>query len=241
MKRIFLLISVSVWVQWFAACAGSDVKNLANVALKEKYLLAVKDAEVAEASEISTSLTAIVPTNKELVWKTIGKEGYVKMVTWTSWDGYAASKGKEIPLSREIWVTAAPKVQDFCKKKEGFDASLTVLRLEQLLGLPPGNQKTRFVEFWIKPSDMFRPSPDAEITDTKAELDYPKGTKEDHKKWIESLKASSYGQEGYPWTRLGYTYDWGNPKSEVGLSEFVVKSGSKVFVESDVLNDEYCK
>ncbi len=27
---------------------------------------------------------------------------------------------------------------------------------------------------------------------------------------------------GYPWTRLGYTYDWGNPKNHVGLSEFVV-------------------
>jgi hypothetical protein len=28
---------------------------------------------------------------------------------------------------------------------------------------------------------------------------------------------------GYPWTRLGYTYDWGNPKTPVGLSEFVIR------------------
>ena len=28
---------------------------------------------------------------------------------------------------------------------------------------------------------------------------------------------------GYPWTRLGYTYDWGNPKTPVGLSEFVLR------------------
>lgn len=27
---------------------------------------------------------------------------------------------------------------------------------------------------------------------------------------------------GWPWTRLGYTYDWGNPKNHVGLSEFVI-------------------
>lgn len=28
---------------------------------------------------------------------------------------------------------------------------------------------------------------------------------------------------GYPWTRLGYTYDWGNPRSHVGASEFVIR------------------
>jgi len=28
---------------------------------------------------------------------------------------------------------------------------------------------------------------------------------------------------GYPWTQLGYTYDWGNSKNHVGLSEFVLK------------------
>ena len=28
---------------------------------------------------------------------------------------------------------------------------------------------------------------------------------------------------GYPWTRLGYSYDWGNPTNHVGLSEFVIR------------------
>ncbi len=41
---------------------------------------------------------------------------------------------------------------------------------------------------------------------------------------------------GYPWTRLGYTYDWGNPKNPVGLSEFVLridpnKNGGEVTVK----------
>jgi len=38
----------------------------------------------------------------------------------------------------------------------------------------------------------------------------------------------------YPWTGLGYTYDWGNPDNHVGLSEFVVNGkkadGSKISV-----------
>ena len=34
----------------------------------------------------------------------------------------------------------------------------------------------------------------------------------------------------FPWTRLGYTYDWGNSTSEIGLSEFVIKNNSQVTV-----------
>lgn len=38
-------------------------------------------------------------------------------------------------------------------------------------------------------------------------------------------------QGGYPWTRLGYTYDWGSRSSnKYGLSEFVIMPGSKVEV-----------
>ena len=45
------------------------------------------------------------------------------------------------------------------------------MRLEKLLGLPPNSGKTKFVEIWVRPQDLFRPSPDPEITDCVAELD----------------------------------------------------------------------
>jgi len=35
---------------------------------------------------------------------------------------------------------------------------------------------------------------------------------------------------GYPWTRLGYTYDWNPNSPEVGLSEYIVRGGSTVTV-----------
>jgi len=43
----------------------------------------------------------------------------------------------------------------------------------------------------------------------------------------------------YPWTRLGYTYDWGNPCHEVGLSEFVIKKDAEVIVEDIETVEEY--
>ena len=46
--------------------------------------------------------------------------------------------------------------------------------------------------------------------------------------------------EVYPWTRLGYAYDWGNPQSEVGLSEFVIKKGALVQIHAVTFIDDYC-
>ena len=33
------------------------------------------------------------------------------------------------------------------------------------------------------------------------------------------------------WTQLGYTYDWGNPYNEIGVSEFVVKPGTTIRID----------
>ena len=41
---------------------------------------------------------------------------------------------------------------------------------------------------------------------------------------------SSYFDGKYPWTRLGYTYDWADNGEEYGLSEFVVRKNSEVKV-----------
>jgi hypothetical protein len=87
---------------------------------------------------------------------------------------------------------------------------------------------------------MFRPSPDAEIDDSVAELEFPAGTSQDHMTWITDRMATSYGEGGYPWTRLGYTYDWNPDTPEVGLSEFVITKGSTVMVESVTAQHVYC-
>jgi len=43
-----------------------------------------------------------------------------------------------------------------------------------------------------------------------------------------------------PWTGLGYTYDWGNPDSEVGASEFILVPGAAYQVKRAVPTAEYC-
>ena len=205
--------------------------------------MAIKDAEIAEPEEIYRELTAIVEYNRSLVWK--GEQGHspVLMVTWTSWESYSDKKGQEMVIGQDVWVTAVPEIKNFLQRHQVHNLSL---RMEQLLGMLPGSGKAMFVELWVNPEDLFRPSPDPEISDHEAELEFPCSERflkvsEEHKNWFNSLKKKSYDKNGFPWTRLGYTYDWGNPDSEVGLSEFVIKKGATVEIHRVSLTEDYGK
>lgn len=202
------------------------------------YAAAVADAELAEADEISDGLVAITPDNPDLKFDDAGR---VLVVTWTSWDGYDVEVGQEVPLGVEVWVTPAPQLQTLCKGL-GLDGTDLDHRLEQLLGVPPDNGKDRVVQLWVPTDGLFRPSPDPEIDDDVAQLDFPEGTDQAHIDWFEAQRAKSYGEGGYPWTRLGYTYDYApDASSEVGLSEFVAREGTKAVVESIETQAEYCR
>lgn len=216
--------------------------------LWQRYADALQDAKVALPSEVSDELTPITPENENLVWDDTGR---VLMVTWTSYPGYDNQVGQETIIGRETWVTAVPELRDFCSDFHPTPEEPLALRLEQLLGLPPMVGKTRFVELWVDPDDIFRPTPDNEITDTVAQLIVPPpsafDSEEDYqfaRDWYNSqLAGQRYDDptQGYPWTRLGYTYDWGNPNSEVGLSEFVIKAKSPAKVERVSTTQDYCQ
>lgn len=203
------------------------------------YRAAVDDAAVPEQDEVADDLVAIVPGADNILED---PDGRVLMVTWTNWNGYDGLEGQMTTLGVEVWTTAAPHLQQFCRGLSAADDVALTQRLEQRLGLPPDNGKDRVVTFWAPPSAIFRPSPDLEIDDSVAALEFPAGTPQAHIDWIEGLREASYGDDGYPWTQLGYTYDWApGAESEVGESEFVIRAGTEVVVESVQSQAEYCK
>ena len=75
---------------------------------------------------------------------------------------------------------------------------------------------------------MAVPPPD--ITETEMTDAFSEEVDEDYKEWFDSNIISSYFDGKYPWTRLGYTYDWADNGEEYGLSEFVVRKNSEVKV-----------
>ncbi|MHC1743639.1 MAG: hypothetical protein AB9873_11490 [Syntrophobacteraceae bacterium] len=128
----------------------------------------------------------------------------------------------------------------------------TPKRIAKLLGLPPRKDYEILVELWVSPGDLFRPSADPDITDHEAEpaiktgeglwsfrsdqnpfaridetqlfLDYAGGSAVPFKTWYAET-ARHYDPLNWdaPWTRLGYTYDWGSARNHVGVSEFIVR------------------
>lgn len=57
--------------------------------------------------------------------------------------------------------------------------------------------------------------------------------------WFAENAEYSYNPHRYPWTGLGYTYDWADNGTEYGLSEFILKNGAEVTVERTYTNEEF--
>ncbi len=204
--------------------------------IQHAYDCAVKDASKAEISEISNSLHPI-NSKEDLVvahWARLPTE-----------DGSdALQAGNHFRPNWDIWVTLVPDFQKFCTSlpSEIKDTGKLTLRLEQLLGLPPNNGKVRIVHMRVHPADLFRPCPDPEVTDTHCGLKYPDGVTPEHRVWLNKIRSNTYSPpKAYPFTALGYTYDWGNSETNVGLSEYLIKQDSEVTVESVATTEEYCR
>lgn len=235
-----------------AAFLGGGCSGLGRLAqsshedLMVQYQAAVDDAETARPDEVFTGLQAVVDSNGGLHWQGDVGQSPVLAVTWTDWSGYDGKVGESMILGRDVWVTLVPELHRACRKLPQRHPKGVSRRLEQLLGLPPDDGRSRFVEIWVESEDLFRPCPDPEISDRECELDFPVSAYSQlnphYATWFENLIETTYGDGGYPWTRLGYTYDWGDsPRGEVGLSELIIRQGADVTVAAVYEDLEYCR
>jgi hypothetical protein len=293
MKKFFsivLLLSTLVFhlSPVLGACPGET--------LPDSYLAALADSSVATQDKISKHLIALVPfedqTNRTALcgdkpawqWDPTynGFPSRIKVVTFVSRQTYEQNykpnldkHAETFVLRKSLWVTVAPEMRNFFSRKIFKDAGQcppTAERVGQVLGLNPYSQGEVFIEMWIEPQYLFRPSADPAISDHEAEVatqlttghwffpsdpnpfmtlnDYNlykeaqwKNDAVTFKEWYTNRAQTIYtvapdACAPYPWTRLGYTYDWGEPHraKHEGLSEFVVRlepdvDGGAVVVE----------
>lgn len=158
----------------------------------------------------------------------------VSVVTWTD----AKYTRGEARLAKPVWVTLAPVVRDLCRQwSDGTEA-----RLEQLLGLPPENGYTHFVEMTVRAEDIWRPCPDPDISTERCGNQFPEKLDPVYLAWYARTLVSSYRlPDGYPFTGLGYTYDWNPETPRFGPAELVVGEGALVRITRVVSTREYCK
>lgn len=181
------------------------------------YTAAIQDAMKMEPGEFYEGIRTVTGDS-------------VVVVTWVSEDKLKYYKSNlENDTAKSIkgfdaWVTIVPDVIDYCVARKFGKTDSASLRLRQLLGLPPDNQNTHFVELKVRTRDLYRPTPDPK-TESVAGFLQDNEVKGDscYRNWYQAnLNSSFMGRDKFPWNRLGYSYDWGNPYSEIGLSEFVI-------------------
>ena len=255
-RNVFLLLLSLMLV---AACkkedepiytpSGPDMHTL-----KKQYNLAVLDAKVAEPFEIFRSLTAVINYGDSaagqgnLVWSADSAGRWrVLVISWmkqsstTYWPVGQTFKTSNNQAYMS-WITTAPQMLDFLKKNTFRDSMQLHLRIAQVLGMPPDTKNNFFVEYWVYPENLFRPTPDPEITDHEADLFFPSWISQKHRSWFLNEIQNKYDTSttsAFPWTRLGYTYDWADPLHPVGMSEFVVDTSSTVTVSRVMSSWQY--
>ena len=142
-------------------------------------------------------------------------------------------------IDGDVWVFTEEEI--YAWGQQNGMAEDMELRMEQLIGLPPQDGKTHFSVLRVDPADLYRPSRDNEIDDALSQLTFPENVTEEYKAWFTENAEYSYNPHRYPWTGLGYTYDWADNGTEYGLSEFILKNGAEVTVEKTYTNEEFFK
>jgi hypothetical protein len=222
--------------------------------LRQRLDAAIEDAKKPQPDEVINKLWALTPNNPKI--KTRERNGKTEflMVSWK----YVKNPNEDWRSGTKIidyqtWLTAFPEVKEFCNQCKGIGINIPgnimlSLRLQQYLGLilNRNSNKTHFVEMWVKGEDLSRPCINPEINNSSCKI-LPVPVPKTNSVLYEIYKNSYTNdkKEYYPWTGLGYTYDWGNPqKPYVGASEFLINPTPAKPVEVEVVSVtptlEYC-
>jgi hypothetical protein len=107
----------------------------------------------------------------------------------------------------------------------------------------------------LKASNLFRPCIDPRVTASTCSPGpfpgrLPDFIPEPHRTWIYGQYYGAYAiarPDEYPWTSLGYTFDWAPDESgrarfmKFGESEFVVPQGAQIEItQKPVRTEDYC-
>ncbi len=201
-------------------CAGC--RQAAAPSNEELWAAAMTDAVFSEDDEIQ-ELVVLTKEDPLVIWDDAGER--VLLLTWHNYPEPCAA-GSSLPAGTgDVWATSLGEMCYWYQRHHG-EVRDWDLRFAQLLGVHADEGYTRFTAFWVKPEDVFRPAYRSDVTEQMAN-GYDKVTDPDYKAWFDQTILWSYFESDYPWTRLGYTYDWSGGASTYGLTEFVVAEGGQ--------------
>jgi len=200
------------------------------------YTQAVKDAMTIEPEEILPVLK--LTKDNDLV--TLNDKNEVLLVTWHKYpDSYLA--GQQVTLKYgAVWTFTDKEMVRWYKSNENGVSDWN-LRFKELIGLPPDSKYTHFTAMWVPIDKIKRPAYSCEVRNDVTNVKFAENVDKNFMQWFDSNIVTSYFEDAYPWTRLGYTYDWADNGTEYGLSEFLVEKGATARVEFTYSTQDFIK
>lgn len=215
---------------------GSVVSNVINVVIgwviiRQSHIplhLKIYRYRIKDHTQSGKDLGEVFTEVNELLCES-NSEGRVLLCTWHNYpDSYP--EGKDVTIEwGYVWMFTDKEIASY--KDELKKSKDPETRLKQLIGLPPDCDYTTVTGFWVSPENVIRPAYRTEVDSGKMTTSFDENVDADFKKWFDGNIIDSYFDDFYPWTRLGYTYDWADNDSEYGLTEFLVSDKAEVKVE----------
>lgn len=235
----FFGTGLSVWL--LAACASLQLQG---VDPQANYHAAISDSAVASPAKV-------------MPLRPLPQGDMVTVVSWVVAQRVPCA-ASDLPCDMKLgkdpmWVTLAGEIQASCRSWQLRGDALR-RRLEQLLGLPmdppPQYRKAMIVEMQVPRPQLQRPClglDEANPARPVCTIDAQSETPLELRNFVGQQMAGSYvvgnpRGPGYPFTRLGYTYDWG-PNAQpnhYGASEFLVAPGTSMVATKVQSTDTYC-
>lgn len=234
---IAIVGSVLVSSSALIAQSKADDTVAASTALRNDYARAIEHASVWRSQDVKML--------KPLIFD---PDGTSEVVTVSPYETFAN------PLSEEMWVTVSPELQNLCRTS----TTDVVMNVRQILGMPPDSAIRYVVPMRVKRADIFRPTPDPSVstqcpcgdsvggvcsseTNDQCGNRFPANVVDIHRKWFtETLLRTHRIPDGYPWTHLGYTYNWKLGADPYGASEYVVRQHAHVTLGRPIPIERYC-
>lgn len=210
-----------------------------------EYLLANENAQSHAANPagwVVSNLKTITAPGDGNTWRLADSKVLVRAFTDPQYYNLTTKKFQNL-YPGALWVSAGNELPAWYRDAaNNVNAGNVAMKTAQLLGLPTSSlaQYNAVVELWVNPDKLMRPTRDPNRTaqptalsnqDFSAKPAYMSAADFDKfKTWYTNNIAASYGNadpdKRYPWTQLGYTYNWGGDQGSLasidGLSEFVI-------------------
>jgi hypothetical protein len=146
-----------------------------------------------------------------------------------------------------LWTFSPQQFQSFFQNTNRFPTMLSgtnlILRIDQLLGLSDTSPNSYIADIWMDPATFLRPTRNPTLTNVTEDwtfpsplIDVPGKSGADYYTWFTNRVGTVFaGTNAFPWTSLGYTYDWGTnghlagETPYEGLSEFLMFKGAGTY------------